>query len=118
MVRWQDLWEAEKPVAIFRAIMGEFVMLSQEYDFRPILVMIPMGEDLRLRDAEKPSTYGTALAVLRQDFGDKLTILDTLDEPFEASQFNLKPFAGHASPYGNRAIASAIFSSLPSGPSD
>jgi hypothetical protein len=118
IVRWQDLWEAEKPVAIFRAIMGEFVMLSQEYDFRPILVMIPMGEDLRLRDAEKPSTYGTALAVLRQDFGDKLTILDTLDEPFEASQFNLKPFAGHASPYGNRAIASAIFSSLPSGPSD
>jgi hypothetical protein len=115
-VRWQDLWQKERPQRVLAAIIDEFVLVSEEYSFLPILVMIPMGDDLRLRERGEPPTYERMLGELRDQYQGRLTVVDILDESFEASRFHLRPFQGHSSQYGNRAIASAILANLPAAP--
>ena len=112
-VRWQDLWQKKRPQKVMGAIIDEFVLLSEKYSFLPILVMIPMGDDLRLRERGEPPTYAPMLGEIREQYQGRLTVVDILNEPFEASRFHVRPFQGHASQYGNRAIASAILDKLP-----
>jgi hypothetical protein len=112
VVRWQDLWRMDRPVEILTAVVDRFVALSAEYSFRPVLVFIPMGEDVRRRESGILPTYAAALSAVRLEYGASLTVVDILDEPFEAQQFYIEPFTGHASPYGNRTIAESIFRHL------
>ena len=112
-VRCQDLWQEKRPQEVMGAIIDEFVLLSEKYSFLPILVMIPMGDDLRLRERGDPPTYAPMLGEIREQYQGRLTVVDILNEPFQASRFHVRPFQGHASQYGNRAIASAILDKLP-----
>lgn len=110
--RWPDLWSMEAPVAVLDALVGEFVQLSRQYRFRPVLLMIPMGQDLRARDRGDPASYAAAVAALRARFADELVVVDVLDHDFESARFNQRPYAGHGSPYGNRMIAEAVADAL------
>lgn len=112
-VRWQDLWNMPEPVATMDAVIGEFVGLSRTYGFTPVLVMIPMPEDLRARDARVPTSYASALARIGTRYGSALAVADVAAAAFDSARFNLKPYAGHASPEGNRVIAAAIAAALP-----
>ena len=106
--RWQDLWEMDRPIQIFSDIIQEFVRLSEEYGFRPILLMIPMGEDFRLHEVGHPTTYAPVITKLREKYAVGLEIVDTIDQPLDVLRFYQKPLSAHTSPYGNREIAVAL----------
>ena len=112
VVRWQDLWEMPRPVGTFNALVEQFVELSRAYQFRPMLVMIPTGQDLLRAEAGDPPVYANVFADLQDSFGESLIVVDMTDKSFEATRFHLGSYAGHASAYGNQAIASAIAARL------
>ncbi len=107
-VRWQDLWQQDQPIEVLRAIIDEFVLLSRRYSFVPVIVMIPMAEDLRFHEANQPATYAHVLEEIRLEYEGRLVAVDTLDEDFDASRYQLRPFQGHTSAYGNQVISAAI----------
>ena len=109
--RWQDLWNEPAAVRTLDGIVEEFVQLSQAHGFRPVLVMIPMPQDLQRHEQGRPSYYQEfARALVR--YGDRLTVVDVLSRNFDTGRFNLEPYRGHASPYGNQVIADAVFAML------
>jgi len=112
VVRWQDLWQQDQPLEVLRAIVAEFVLLSQTYSFDPVILMIPMAEDLRFHEANQPATYAHVLEEFRREYEGQLVVVDTLDEDFEASRYQLRPYQGHTSAYGNQVISAAIVNRL------
>ena len=104
--RWQDLWQLDAPRTRLRGVIDRFVETSTTNGLQPVVLMIPMGLDLRARDNGEDWTYRGLVTQLREDYavGD-LTVIDPLEHDFASARFNLQPFAGHASPYGNRILA-------------
>ena len=106
--RWDDLWRMERATEVFAYVVSEFVNLSEEYNFDPILLMIPMGKDLKLKSVDNLTTYKNTINELSKQYESKLIIIDIADEDLDPNRFFQKPFSGHTSPYGNRLIASTI----------
>jgi hypothetical protein len=69
-----------------------------------VLLLIPSAASLYRQIA--PSYAGFA-AELRQR-RPELTVVDVAEKEFSRPDFNVIPFHGHPSPYGNRVIASAL----------
>ena len=103
MRRWQDLWRDARAVRNMTAIVDEFVALGQQYGFRPVLLMIPMPDDL---------TQAPVYAKFAEEASSRVAVVDPLGHLFERDRFNLRPYAGHASAYGNQVIADAVFAAL------
>lgn len=111
--RWPDLWEEAPPTDVMRELVKIFYSLSQEYKFKPVVVFIPDSYDLKRKDKGKPQSYARFIKRLRADYGARgMVIVDILDEDIKTPLFNIAPYAGHASAYGNRAIAKAIYEKI------
>ena len=110
--RWQDLWSEHEPRATMDALVGAFVAMSVTFGFTPVLVMVPMPEDLRRSVAGMEPHYAAFVADVNRHVGGRLLVADVLAQPFERERFNLQPFAGHASARGNEAIAAAVAESF------
>ncbi len=111
--RWPDLWKEAPPANVMRELVNIFYSLSQKYKFKPVLVFIPDSYDLKRKEKGKAQSYARFIESLRSDFGDKgMVIVDILDEDLDAPLFNVMPYAGHASAYGNKAIAKAIYEKI------
>ena len=102
---WSDAGET----ALLQAIIDRFVALARGRGQRPVLMFIPRVEAWRQGRTE-PS-YRDFVTGLRAKHGDLLTI-DVAEASFEPSRFNVVPFAGHASVYGNRVIARHLATAL------
>jgi hypothetical protein len=115
--RWQDLWLEEFPVRKLNTIVKRFVRLSRENGVSPVILMIPMGLDLQRNQRNEPATYGKFLTNLRSDPTLAGTVIvNPLDRDFDQEKFNLRPFTGHASEYGNKLLAKSVASALKSLP--
>jgi hypothetical protein len=94
-------------------IIEEFERFSREYRVTPWVLFVPSHSDLRLFQQRAAVPYQKYLQGLRarQRLG-QVRILDALEEDFDAQQFFIKPFEGHASVYGNAVIAQALHTQL------
>jgi len=107
--RWPDLWKEERPKDVMRKIIGIFYSLSEEYDFTPVVLFIPDNYDLRLKDKGKHASYSDFLIELESAYKSrKLIVVDAIKGEFDSFKYNVKPYQGHASAYGNRQIAKAV----------
>ncbi|MBI5814204.1 MAG: hypothetical protein HZB29_01185 [Nitrospinae bacterium] len=111
--RWPDLWKEERPLAVMNEIVRRFHALSRERGFMPILLFIPEAHDLKLKDRGEKASYATFKeGLVNNGEMSGLVVADALDENFETDKFNIAPYSGHASAYGNRIIAQAVHKKL------
>lgn len=112
--RWDDLYTNPTAQRTLAGIIDAFVRLSEEHDFQPVFLMIPMNKDMfRTREGAVP-TYRAFLETARRKHVGRLTIVDVLlqkDIAFE--RFHVHPYyRGHNSSYGNQVIAEALHSGI------
>jgi hypothetical protein len=112
VVRWQDLYSDDRATKTLAYILERFVALSRQYGFKPVFTIIPMPEDLMLRDLGKPGYYSAFLNTARQRFDGELLIIEGISKEAISENFNIKPYSGHASAYGNEIIANVIHKTL------
>ena len=117
-IRWQlvnfrtsaNIWDVPEGREVILHLLKEFTDRAKQYGTRPVLLMIP---DTRAwSDGRVKPTYA---AFLRDEL-DKaqlgLLIIDIADASFKEQQFNVRPFSGHPSAYGNGVIAAAVLNGL------
>lgn len=111
--RWWNLWDEERPTEMMRVIIDRFYGLSVEYGFTPVVLFIPEIHGLRMKQEGKTPGYAEFLARLEADYAGKgLVAVDVFEEDFDPAKFSKVPFAGHASPYGDRVIANAVYGKI------
>ncbi|UCE87506.1 MAG: hypothetical protein JSU66_07270 [Deltaproteobacteria bacterium] len=106
--KWSDLWEKREGLAVMEFIVREFADASRRADSRPVLLFIPTSETL---ESGGPARYAPFAQRMRGAIPD-LLVIDVLEASFERARFNVLPFAGHASAYGNRVIADLLYAKL------
>jgi hypothetical protein len=105
-----DIWDAPEGRGIMLHILAEFVELAKHYGTRPVLLMIPSTSgwnEGRVTPAYK-RFLREALPKARLD----LLVIDIGDSSFNEREFNLMPFRGHPSVYGNSVIADEVAEAL------
>lgn len=112
---WQDLYRQPRAVATLTHILDCFATLGEIHEFHPVFVVIPMPEDLHNRQNGLPSHYAAFLAEMRALFGSRLTIVDVMETlpAADDARFHVAPFQGHASAFGNRIVAEALYRQWP-----
>jgi peptidoglycan/LPS O-acetylase OafA/YrhL len=105
-----EFWRYPPAEQRMLALLDHFVALGKQYDFEPVIVFIPEGQEVqrRMMNAGGPS-YATVRAELSRH---GIRTIDILEQLMDYSKFNLLPFGSHPSPYGNRVIATAIFNHI------
>jgi len=105
-----NVWNTDEGREVMLYLLRRFVAHAEEHGTRPVLMLIP--ELHRWKNGRDVPRYGDFVErVLPQDALDIL-IVDVADADFEERRFNVAPFEGHASMYGNRVIASAVLDRL------
>lgn len=103
-----DLWAEPEGEAIMHHLTDEFVHLAKEAGSKPVILFIPRAESLREPEAPAYAEFVTDL----RGRHPRLTVIDLIDHAFDRERFNLSPYRGHASAYGNRVIADIVARSL------
>ena len=89
-------------------LVDKFITLTTAAQSVPIIVFIRLGGTLR--------EGGVAGHVeFKKEIGSRystLTMVDVMDLQFERERFNIAPYAGHPSPYGNEVIPRGIEEAL------
>ncbi|HPG00255.1 MAG TPA: hypothetical protein PLE77_09295 [Kiritimatiellia bacterium] len=109
-------WNNPAVLSTLEFLIERFVGLSRENDFTPVLLLIPYPSELEFHAAGTTGYYGSFVNSLNQEYSHgPLIIVDMMKQPFEETKFNMIPYPegpSHASEYGNRVIANAIYSAL------
>jgi len=114
VTRWHDLWKRERPVRVMETIVKRFVQDAQEAGATPVFLFIPEPYDLKRTQEGKRPSYAAFRDKLRRIYtSGALLVVDVAEASFAGERFNLTPYAGHASVYGNRVIAQAVAAALP-----
>lgn len=91
------------------AIVEEFRRASKKLNFVPLVLFIPEVSNL----ARGGPDYASFVKELRGRYAsNRLIVEDISQHDFDRQKFNVVPYQGHASPYGNKIIASALFESM------
>lgn len=111
------MWRYDAARARMAALVDRFVALGEQYEFQPVLVFFPDMWTLR---PDAPGTEPEYRAFAREmrdrHASDGLILIDVLEHDFDRSRFNITPYAGHASDYGNRVVAGIVFDSIKNEP--
>src|SRR5208282_1477665 len=106
-----EFWKYSPAAERMMALIERFSTLGKQYGFVPVLVFIPEGgEVLRYWQSKADPIYKSFASNVRAKTG--MLTIDILDQPMNYEKFNILPFGAHASPYGNRVIATAIFNKI------
>lgn len=87
--------------AVMRAVVARFVRGADQVRTRPIVLFIPARGTLR---EQRPPGY----AELARELAQVVEVVDVAQASFDRRLFNVAPFKGHASAYGNRVIAREV----------
>jgi hypothetical protein len=91
-----------------REIVRRFVVLSEEYDFAPVLMFLPeLGELDGYNDGKPPYYQQFVQSLTHQYPGDELRLVDVYQEDFDTYKFSLP--GCHPSEYGHQIIAAAVY---------
>ena len=99
-----NLWETADGSTIMHYLVDRFVGLTAKSDSIPIVVFLPTGKTLEDGGTPPYETFKSQI----QERHAGLTVIDLMDYEFDRERFNVKPFGGHASVYGNQVIARVI----------
>ena len=106
------------------AIVDRFVWLSDQYDFKPILLVFPFQRDELYLPADDPRRFRFAppyrrfLDDTRHRHAGDLDVIDMADRLLDATRpvnlaaYRVTETRGHMSAYGNRIIAEHVFEKL------
>ena len=92
-------------------ILKEFITLTKANDSIPVILFIPRIGQHWSSGRKQPEYYEFKKHFLNKHMND-VTVLDIYDAGFDEKRFNIMPFKGHASAYGNQTIAKYITDSL------
>jgi hypothetical protein len=103
------LWQDERAAELMSMIISRFVATVKAAGVTPIILFIP---DVRLwGEGRRAPEYENFKDELRHRNPD-LLVVDIAEHDFEEERFNIVPFAGHASAYGNEQIARILAQGL------
>lgn len=105
---YRRLWRSDEGKRVMREVVSRFVRLTARHDIQPVLLLIP---DAGVIKHGKEPVYAGFLEDIGIEYPD-LTVVDISRSDFDPERFNILPFKGHASAYGNRVIADALRDAL------
>jgi len=112
-IRWSDLWEHPRASATVRKVIDYFYSMAKNNGVYPVVLFIPEIIDLKLYESGEKSSYEKFATAIESSYDtSELMVIDIFDETFDPAKFNISPYAGHASAYGNRVIAQSIYRHL------
>jgi hypothetical protein len=100
----RKLWDSVEGRAVMNYLVDRFAAQARATGSEPVLLFLPSAIALANRTAPG---YAGLVAEIRERH-PKMTVLDIAEEEFSRPNYNVRPFKGHTSPYGNRVIASAL----------
>jgi hypothetical protein len=108
-----NVWESPEAVRLMRAIIEDFLATAQRRGSRPVIFFVPDGSAMRGHGRIR-SIYAPMLADLRRDHAADALFVDIAEypKPFDRDRFNIRPFYGHISDYGNRIIAEHLAAAM------
>jgi hypothetical protein len=107
-------WKHRPSRRLMRFLVERFAELGRRHDFRPVVLLLPSGLNLRRAAEGREASYAPFRRELEETLaGEPTLLIDVLDEDLDTARFNVRgPYEGHASPYGNSAIATALLRHL------
>ena len=106
-----SMWDTKEGQMIMEYILKEFVTYTKANNSIPIILFIPQVSQHWSSGRKQPEYYEFKKHFRNKHIND-VTVLDVYDAEFDEKRFNVMPFKGHASAYGNQAIAKYITDSL------
>jgi hypothetical protein len=100
--RERGLWDRDEGRRVMVHIVDSFRHAADIAGSKPIILFIPDGHS---SEHLIPPGYTPLKKTLR---AQGVIVIDVHEQAFDRRQFNILPFQGHASEYGNRVIAQAI----------
>jgi hypothetical protein len=98
-------WRSDRePYRVMDRIVELFIQTTREAGSAPFVLFLPSRNTMR---AGLPPRYARFRDELRARHPE-LPVVDVREADFDHSRFNLRPFEGHASPYGNQVIARVL----------
>ena len=108
----EDIWNRPEGREVMLHLLRDFVASARKVDTRPILVLIPRVKNWR--HGRTDPAYGRFLTEDLLPESLNMIIIDLSEFAFDEERFNILPYRGHPSPYGNRFIAERIIDALES----
>ena len=109
-VKKSQLWDSVEGRAVMNDLVVRFAAQARAKNSEPVLLFIPSAATLY---REIAPGYAGFVAEIRERH-PHMTVIDIAEQEFSRSEFNITPFHGHPSPYGNRVIATALARDLKS----
>ena len=101
-----DLWTVQEGLLIMDHIVSTFLSATSQHGTQPAVILLPHTEN---RQNERiPPSYGPFRDRIRAQYGDRLIVVDMYEHPFDEALFQVVPYRGHTSHYGNRRIAEVL----------
>jgi hypothetical protein len=100
-------WQSRTCTRLMRAIIDDFLATVAQRRSRAIVLFIPDTGSIRNRLTRRPS-YAAFIDALRRDYaGHDAIFVDVTEtkEEFDPARFQIQPFIGHTSDFGNGVIA-------------
>ena len=108
-----NLYKVDDAVAKLDHILEEFQELARQHDFIGVVLFIPTSNALEQQIDNETYDYREYFAhVLARNDLERLRVVNIIERPFNRAKFNVRPFKYHASAYGNRIIAEAVYEAI------
>jgi hypothetical protein len=99
------LWQTREGAMAMDDVLDRYLEVSQRRNITPVVLFIPDVQ--KWKDGRRQPRYADYARGLKTR-KPSLTVVDIAAAKFEPARFNVSPFKGHASVYGNRVIASQV----------
>lgn len=91
-------------------IFDQFIKLSKEYAFYPIILLIPQPRDTRAFPKDGTYRYSDFAKTLKNRYSNPgAGVINIMDRNFDVDRFHVSN-RGHTSEYGNEVIAKILYS--------
>lgn len=100
-----NLWRTSAGTMAMDYVLDRYLEISQRRGTKPVVLFIPDVQ--KWKDGRRQPRYADYAHNLKTR-KPGLMVVDVAEAEFEPARFNVSPFKGHASPYGNRVIASYL----------
>lgn len=108
----RPFWRSGEAVDLILMEILEFVVTAEKQGAFPVLLFIP-HLTTKWSDGNAEEEYAYLIPRLRKFYEpDRARIIDVAEAEFDVRRFNVRPFLGHASPFGNRVIANHLKASI------
>jgi len=105
---FEAMWSDPESKAVLHYLVNRFVSSVRKAGSQPVLLLLP--DAIHLKEKSAPWYREFEEEVRRRQ--PELIVVDVYQEEIIGADFNILPFEGHTSAYGNRIIAGALARAL------